>query len=175
MINEQTIRTAIAGFGTDIGGRITFATRTTCGSSAFMTNDSSTDAFESTNLYDALVEIYSDMPSSIKPYLLNVSKVYYSLLGPSYSGSGRKYFDYYLFPFSEKELFGTVRYGQGNEGNQYPLFNSNENRKADGGEYWTRSSDGDGIGYYVCYVTSQGADRSQYKHNYCGIVFGFCI
>ena len=176
-ISTHLYKVLIVGFDHDANNSITFQTRTINENVCFMTNGSSVSAITATDIYDKLVEIYESMPADIKPYILNVDKPYNTLLGGSYQNQGLTSFSYFLFPFSEIEIFGTQTHSWNRlekEGSMYEFFTNSE-RRSIGGDYWTRTSAGNGTSYYVCYVTGSGGANTASRSTYKGVNFGFCI
>lgn len=131
---------------------------------------SSDNTYKGSTLESKFNNFYNMMPSSLKPYVLNMS-----LPWTNYYGS-MSYLSEYVFPPSEIEAFGKTIYSKESSSiyKQWPCFSDNSSRARNNQWYWLRSTFAD----YSNYVPTVNSDGSYYYYN-CNGSYGalpcFCI
>lgn len=140
----------------------------------FNTGDSST--YSGSNLESVFTRFYNSMPSSLKPYLLNMS------LPWTDSNGSMSHLNEYVFPPSEIEAFGETHYSKESSSyySKWACFSDNSSRmrhyvKGSGGDwYWLRSTDSS-ISWRVPVVYSDGSFNSWHSTYSGGALPCFCI
>lgn len=83
-----------------------------------------------------------------------------------------------LFPLSEIELFGSIRFSKSGEGTQYDYYKAGNSRvknyNGNANFYWTRSPYGSNSTSF-CYVNSSDISSVAYAGYAYGVSFGFCF
>lgn len=128
----------------------------------FSTNYS--NKYPHSDLESKLNDFYNAMPSSLKPYVLNMSLPWMD------SNGSTSYLNEYVFPPSEIEAFGSAVYSKESSSSykKWACFTDNASRARNNQWYWLRSShsgsssnvpvvSNDGSSYYLSYYSSGGA------------------
>lgn len=125
---------------------------------------SSDNTYSGSTLESVFNDFYNAMPSSLKPYVLNMRLPWTSRYGSI------SYLNEYVFPPSEIEAFGTTHYSKESSSyySKWACFTDNSSRVRSSQWYWLRSTDADGSSdvpvvysdgsyYYAIYNSSYGA------------------
>lgn len=131
---------------------------------------SSDNTYRGSYLESTFNSFYKAMPSSLKPYVLNMSLPW---MDPNGSTS---YLNEYVFPPSEIEAFGSADYSKESSSSykKWACFTDNASRARNNQWYWLRSTSS-GSSTYVPVVDSDGSHNYDSYHYSCGACPCFCI
>lgn len=134
----------------------------------FSTNYS--NKYPHSDLESKLNDFYNAMPSSLKPYVLNMSLPWMD------SNGSTSYLNEYVFPPSEIEAFGEKHYSKESSSSykKWACFTDNSSRIRSNQWYWLRSTDAGGSAD-VPVVGSDGSYSYSYYYGSGGALPCFCI